>query len=225
MVHHKVMSDQLYKPVSFEDLLDVRTFILYNKQIIFFHKETGQFVITAISPDQKYTYADYMSLPENAPFQLIEGELIFMPASSFNHPKVLAKLHLQIGNYIEQHKLGEVVFAPVDVCFDDNSVVQPDLLFVAINRCSIIGKVIAGAPDFIVEILSQGNVDTDKKKKMKLYGNFGVTEYWIVNPKVETVEVYYNILSIMVKQQTVGRGEKIVSKAISGFSLDVDRIF
>lgn len=219
------MSEPLYQPVSLESLLGTKNFILYNGQMIFFNKKLNQFVITNLSPNQKYTYSDYMSLPENAPFQLIEGELIFMPAPSFNHQRTLGNLHYYIKDYILKNPIGEVVFSPVDVCLDDNNIVQPDLLFVAINRCSIIGKVIKGAPDFIVEILSKGNVNTDREKKMRLYGNFGVTEYWMVNPKKETVEVYYNIMSLMVKQQTVGRGGKIVSKAISGFELEVDRIF
>lgn len=51
------------------------------------------------------------------------------------------------------------------------------------KRCS-------GAPDFIIEIVS-GNPSDDYVRKLYYYQNFGVREYWIVDPKRKTVTVNY----------------------------------
>jgi Uma2 family endonuclease len=115
---------------------------------------------------------------------------------------------------------------PSSVEFDKDNVVKPDILFVSIKKQVIITeKRIDGDPEFIVEILSKGNVKNDKERKRKMYGNFGVEEYWIINPKLETVEVYYNRFSIMVKQQTAKQGDTVKSKVIQGFELEVGKIF
>ena len=56
---------------------------------------------------------------------------------------------------------------------------QPDLLFVAADRVSIIGeKFISAAPDLVVEVLSPSTEDRDRTLKMKLYARAGVRELW-----------------------------------------------
>ena len=81
--------------------------------------------------------------------------------------------------------------APTDVVFSDLDVVQPDLLFVSRGHASIITEDnIQGAPDLVVEILSESTRRTDEIIKRKLYEKHGVAEYWIIDPEVATVKVY-----------------------------------
>jgi Uma2 family endonuclease len=221
----RIDSPKLFHPVNFEELIGGRNFIVYNEQIIFYHEELKQFVITNISPEKKYTATDYMSLPEGAPYQLIEGELIYMPSPFFKHQEVSSNLHRILSNYIYDNKLGKIVSAPMDVHLDDKNVFQPDILFISIKRSSIIKRFIFGAPDFVIEILSQSTEDKDRGKKMLNYGKFGVDEYWIVNLNSEDIEVYHNTMGVMVHKQTAGHGDTITSKAISGFELNVSEIF
>ncbi|MBI5554425.1 MAG: Uma2 family endonuclease, partial [Elusimicrobia bacterium] len=80
---------------------------------------------------------------------------------------------------------------PCDVYLDEENVVQPDLLFISKERQEIIGeKNIQGAPDLVVEIVSEGNAYRDTIQKKRLYARFGVREYWIVAPGEEMIEVY-----------------------------------
>lgn len=53
------------------------------------------------------------------------------------------------------------------------------------------GKRCNGAPDFIIEIVSPGNPSDDYIRKLYYYKNYGVREYWIVDPKRKTVTVNY----------------------------------
>jgi Uma2 family endonuclease len=81
--------------------------------------------------------------------------------------------------------------APTDVVLSEIDIVQPDLLFVSRARTSIITeKNIQGAPDLVVEILSESTRRTDEIIKRKLYEHHGVHEYWIIDPEVETIKIY-----------------------------------
>jgi Uma2 family endonuclease len=87
--------------------------------------------------------------------------------------------------------MGKIFYAPCDVYLDNENVLQPDILFIAKERLNIIGeKNIQGAPDLVIEILSESSAYRDMVKKKKLYAQFGVKEYWIIDPEEKTVEIY-----------------------------------
>ena len=78
----------------------------------------------------------------------------------------------------------------MDVVLSEESVVQPDILFVSNERREIITEDnIHGAPDLVVEILSPSTADRDKELKLRLYAQAGVREYWIVDPDERSVQV------------------------------------
>jgi Uma2 family endonuclease len=90
--------------------------------------------------------------------------------------------------------------APFDVKLNDSplTIVQPDLMVVC-DKNKLDGKRCNGAPDFIIEIVSPGNLSDDYIRKLYYYKNAGVREYWIVDPLRKTVTVNYfegNMLSI-----------------------------
>ncbi|MEM7182030.1 MAG: Uma2 family endonuclease [Spirochaetota bacterium] len=217
-IHRELL--ELAQPLD----LGANHFKVIEEQILF-QDEKGQFVITRIAANKEYNEQHFELLPENAPYQLIEGRLVFMKSPTNNHQRILANLHLEIGIYVKNKKLGEVRFAPLDVRLDEKNVVQPDLLFVSIRLVNIIEKKIKGAPDFIIEIISPSNEEYDRKTKLGLYGRFFVQEYWIVHPEEQWIEVYHNKAGILIKKQTAHSGDTIHSKTIEGFVLEVNKVF
>ncbi len=213
---------RLFRP---EELLGDRPYLLIERQILFFDEETGSYVITQVSDEEEYTATDYQLLPEGAPFELIQQKLIYMASPEEIHQKIASNLHLEIGYFVKQNKLGEVRFAPLDVHFDSENVFQPDLLFISVKRQSIIKRWIMGAPDFVVEITSGSTEKYDRNQKMEVYGKHRVVEYWIVRPVDEKIEVYHNEEQSMKLVQEAGKSDTIVSKAIEGFSLHLKRVF
>jgi Uma2 family endonuclease len=208
-----------------DKILRDRPFVIIDQQILFYREELKEVVFTQITDKQDYTEDDYKQLPENAPYQLINGKLIYMAAPTFNHQEISHNIILEIGQYVKNQKLGKVVAAPIDVHFDKENIFQPDILFVSIARASIIQKNIYGAPDFIVEISSPGTEKIDRNRKMKIYGKYDVIEYWIVSPEEEQIEVYHNKKHKMELVQTASRNDKIISKAIQGLELEVEKVF
>ncbi len=140
----------------------------------------------------KFTYEDYLLFPDDGRrHELIDGEHYVTPSPMTKHQKISGNLFLSLAIHTHKTESGQVFAAPMDVVFSDLDVVQPDLLFISITRASIITeKNIQGAPDLLVEILSDSTRKTDEIIKRKLYERFQVPEYWIIDPELETVKIY-----------------------------------
>ena len=84
----------------------------------------------------------------------------------------------------------KAALAPLDVYLDEKTVVQPDLIMLEPSSLSKIkNQGIEGAPDLVVEILSPSNSHIDRYHKRALYQEFGVKEYWIVDPNNKSLEI------------------------------------
>ena len=129
------------------------------------------------------TFNDYERLtpPNSGNYELHNGKIVFMASPLEQHQTVAFKLTLKIGNHIVAHKLGKLLFAPMDTILTPNDTVQPVLLFITTERLHIIDRQVKGAPDFIVEILSGSNSPQEMSYKKYLYESTGVREYWVVN--------------------------------------------
>lgn len=132
-----------------------------------------------------------MNLPEGAPYQLINGELIMSAAPKKNHQDICREIMLAIGNYLRQNKKGLLYNAPFDVHFDSENVFQPDIVFISNeNLKNFRDGYFYGAPDLVVEILSRANAYEDLTRKFRAYEKYAVKEYFIVDPESKDVTAY-----------------------------------
>ena len=145
----------------------------------------------------KLTNADYMRLtppvPGGARYQLIDGELIEMSGASDSHQVFALRCGSALLIQTDDLGIGEVRIAPYDVHIDEFNTYQPDLLFVSNGRRQIFdrnGQGIAGAPDVVVEILSDSTRRRDLAEKLPVYLRAGVREVVIVDLEARTVAVY-----------------------------------
>lgn len=139
-----------------------------------------------------YTEEDYFALPEGVRVELIDGEFYDMAAPDWGHQLVLNIINNKIFNHIEE-KGGkcQVLPAPFAVRLreDKSDIVEPDITVVC-DLDKLHRRGCFGAPDWIIEIVSPGNPGHDYVKKLRLYQNAGVREYWIVDLAEESVLVY-----------------------------------
>ena len=146
-----------------------------------------------ISKEKKYTSEEFFSLtPESNSerYELIKGEIIALAAPSILHQRILGKISRKIGYFIDS-KNGkcEVFSAPTDVQLSYDTVIQPDI-FIACDPDKFDEQKHNGAPDFVVEITSSNRSD-DFTRKLALYAESGVREYWIVDTLYKRVMVYF----------------------------------
>lgn len=138
------------------------------------------------------TLDDYMSLPEGARIEMIDGQFYDMAAPTTIHQRIASILFYMFERHIEKNKGGCIPFiAPTDVQIDcdDKTMVQPDV-FIVCDKSKITRARIVGAPDLIVEVLSPSNFLMDLVIKLTKYRTAGVREYWVVVPEERVVIVY-----------------------------------
>jgi Uma2 family endonuclease len=124
-------------------------------------------------------------------YELIDGELSVTPAPILKHQIVSGKLYTLLSAHVHPSRKGLVLTAPVDVRFDQDHQVQPDLVYVTAERFVILKeKRIEGVPDLVVEILSPGTAFDDLNRKRLLYERFGVPHYWVASPEEETLRAF-----------------------------------
>ena len=189
-------------------------------------REESTHVATA-QPAVKLTYEDYCAAPADNRYELLDGELIMVAAPNIKHESVRSLLGHHLSNFIIDHGLGKLFYAPCDVMLSESNVVQPDLLFVSREREHLLrdGQKVQGAPDLVIEILSPSTADRDRGKKLALYGRHGVTEYWLVDPVAETIQIHRLQGEILVPTRTFGREETLRSALLVGLELRLDDIF
>jgi Uma2 family endonuclease len=139
---------------------------------------TGFTPVSTLGP---YRAADYWELPEGERVELLRGRFVVSPAPTTLHQIVVGVLHILLFESARKSG-GRVVLGPADVVLDDHSIPQPDLLYVRQQRRGILQTRVMGAPDLMVEVLSPHNSRRDRVDKLNLYAEYGVAEYWIVDP-------------------------------------------
>ncbi len=150
-------------------------------------------VTMAIPKKQTYTEADYYALPEDVRVELINGQIYYQAAPSRAHQKILMSVSKTIANYIDTTGGScEVYPAPfaVKLYEDRKTIVEPDISVIC-DRDKLTDKGCTGAPDWIIEIVSPSNSSHDYIRKLNLYADAGVREYWIVNPVEQSIFVYH----------------------------------
>lgn len=142
-----------------------------------------------------YTYDDYMNTSEGVRIEIIDGEIFNMAPPSRIHQKISFELTLALGNYLKD-KNCEVYAAPFGVFLgnDEQDIrerhcVEPDISVIC-DKNKLINEGCLGSPDFIIEIVSPSTKSHDYIRKLNLYNQYGIKEYWIVNPLNETVLVF-----------------------------------
>ena len=173
----------------------------------------------------KRTYEDYCRTPDDKRYELLNGELMTVPAPNMKHQQVVIRLGRELSRFTQEHGLGEVYVAPVDVVLSDTDVVQPDVLFISRAREDrITEENVRGAPDLVIEILSPSTADRDLGYKHELYGRHGVLEYWIIDPVAETVAVHRQRDGKLERTGRFGRGQSLATTVLEGLALELDDI-
>jgi len=168
--------------------------------------------------NKKYTYADYLTWPDEERWEIINGQVFDMsPAPKSKHQFISANLLTEIGLYLKGKKC-KIVAAPFDVRLFDglrmndkdiHTIVQPDLsVFCKENVIDEKGAI--GPPDLVIEILSESSRFKDLNIKLLLYQRHKIQEYWIVDPDTEMLYQYileanglYQIIKEYTKNDTI----------------------
>ncbi len=179
------------------------------------------------SDKRLYTYNELVAeMPESSqPTELWDGELIMSPAPSFFHQKIVFRSQKALNDWVVARRLGEVVGAPIDMVLSPHRVVQPDVAFIAKERLNIIERAIMGPADLVLEVISLGGRNRDRIEKRDLYEQYGVKEYWIIDPESETVDVLELVNGRFELGMRCINGQSAASRLLPGFEIALGYLF
>jgi len=148
--------------------------------------------MSAVPESVRFNYQDLLQTPDDGRrYEVAEGDLLVSPAPNPRHQRVLFELAQLLAAHVRRLALGTVYVAPVDVKFSDESVVEPDIVYLSNAKADgVLEKFIAVPPDLAVEVLSESSRARDFGEKMKLYARNGVPHYWIVDPDARRLWEY-----------------------------------
>jgi Uma2 family endonuclease len=175
--------------------------------------------------DTRLTYEDLCELPyDGKRYEIIEGDLIVTAAPRILHQRVVTRLSHYLLAFVEANGLGHVFVAPVDVVLSEFDVVEPDIIYISNERARILTeKNVQGAPDLVVEVLSEWTARIDRTAKLKLYAKYGVAEYWVLDTQPLSADIYRGAKGLELGEH-LGREGVLTTPLLPGFSLPVQKL-
>lgn len=153
------------------------------------------------------TVAEYLAMPETTQtYNLIDGRLYMSPAPLIRHQDIAGTIYVYLREYAHSHG-SHTFISPMDCHLPNGSVLQPDVGYSSPERVGIVDRLVMGAPDVVVEVLSPGTRRFDRNKKFRAYESAGVREAWLVDGSSTTVIVFTGEANRWVEEQSVLFGE------------------
>lgn len=147
----------------------------------------------ALPPNQRMGEEEYVAwiLGQRIRAEWVDGEVERMSPANSEHTELRLWLLTFLRMYCEIRQAGRAL---------DDTLVRlsrrrryriPDLFFVTKAREHIIGStMLREPPDMVIEIVSPDSSARDWREKYLEYEEFGVREYWVIDPQAESFEIY-----------------------------------
>lgn len=176
----------------------------------------------------EWTEEDYFALPEtNRIVELSDGRLVIPDLPTDSHQFAVGELFVAIRSFVRENKLGQVRVAPLRVRLGPGRIREPDVVFMRAAHVGRVGEDYWGMPDLVVEVISprtehsSGTEKTDRKDKFQEYAQAGVGEYWLVDLRRRTIEVFVLREGKYALLGKWGVGEVARSEILPGFAVPV----
>lgn len=182
--------------------------------------------------EKRYTYADLLDWDTSIRYELYDGQPVALASPSDLHQEVSGELFVQLHAHL-RGKRCKVYAAPFDVRLfegqedspeDVDTVVQPDLLVVCDPK-KVDRRGVHGAPNLVVEILSESTRRNDRWTKFRMYQQAGVGEYWIVDPMAQVVSVHVLEEGAYPSPAVYKRDSILPAAVLEGCQIDLSTVF
>lgn len=177
---------------------------------------------------RKISTSTYLDSPETLQRQELYYGAVVRDAASprFAHQAATTRLTVLLDTAVRETRAGTVCVSPMDVVLDRDKdlVVQPDIVFVSHARRAIIGDRIEGAPDLVVEVLSDSTAVRDRGQKLRIYRKYGVRECWLVDSDTWSLELV-RLTGPRVRRRVFFNDTPIVSPVLGRLTFTVDEVF
>ena len=176
---------------------------------------------------KKLTWDDIKDWPESAGrTEIVDGDLVIAPCPATRHQIICSYLGYELFTFIMRHRLGHIFTNAIHVILDDHFQYEPDMCFICKSREEIIReRYISGPPDLAIEVISESNRTHDTVVKFRDYAKYGVLEYWLVDPRDETISTWALDGDSYTLLDRSGRGDTVATRVLPGLRLSPGALF
>lgn len=172
---------------------------------------------------------DLLAADEWKRYEIIDGELFVTRAPHWGHQGTAGNIYFELQAWSRARGLGEARTTP-GIIFTEADSVIPDVVWISNDRLAVLldeAGHLTGAPELVVEVLSPGatNERRDKEAKLKLYSVQGVQEFWIVDWRLQQMEIYRRDNAQLTLVATLFTGDEITSPLLPDFRCPIERFF
>jgi Uma2 family endonuclease len=174
-----------------------------------------------------WTYEAYAALTDDGEcYEIVQGVLVMSPAPEDFHQDVVGEIYAYLREQIKLKRLGRVFVSPFDVVLAPQELYQPDVLVVLNEHLARVQThCVMGAPDLVVEVISPRSKLYDRVNKHMAYEQAGIPEYWLVDPRKRTIELFA-LESNKYRSPGIFQGDQTLpSRIVPEMTLPVARFF
>ena len=179
----------------------------------------------------RLTVEEFLELPDTydrRKMELDEGELYIMPRPRRAHHDGQQELEWHVLTYLKGFAIPPaVVFTDfiIALSLEERVLLAPDLSVVLRERAHIIGdRMIEGAPDIVVEILSSDR-SRDLVRKRQLYAAAGIPEYWMFDYHNDTATLLELRGGEYVERAVLGPSDTLTTPLLPGLQISLADVF
>jgi len=185
--------------------------------------------IAHLFPEQgTWSEDEYLDLDTSRRIEFVDGRLEFPPMPTELHQLIVGFLYRALYDFaVTEYQLGTVLFSGLRVKLWEGRIREPDVVFMFAENKGRRGNKFWQGADLAMEVVSEDDPDRDWFKKREEYAKAGIREYWIVDPRAESITVFFLDESGRAYTE-IGEfksGDRAASKLIDGFSIDVAEVF
>ena len=159
--------------------------------------------------------------------ELIRGVLCKTMPTGQRHGRIVARLVIRLGTFVEPRGLGTLVTSDSGVWLerDPDTVREPDIAFTSSARQALDEDVPGYAevvPDLVVEVVSPSDREPRINDKARMWLSYGVRLVWVVRPETRTIDVHPadGPVTTLTASDSLDGGD-----VLPGFELDVSEVF
>lgn len=179
---------------------------------------------------KKMSYEEFMEMYEKADkrYEFIDGEVFLLASPGVTHQRIVGNLYALLRLWFKGKKCIPFL-SPLDVTLKKGegsiNVVQPDLLVICDPENKNENDRYTGIPTLVIEVLSDTSSRMDLIKKLDLYMQAGIQEYWIVNYFNRQVIIYRFKNNDIADMKLFVKDDTVQSMIFDGLSAELKDIF
>lgn len=140
--------------------------------------------------EKRQAFYDSLSAEENK-VEFINGEIVIQSPVKRQHGLISGNIYSMVKTFVIKNGLGEVFFEKAMIRLTRNDY-EPDICYFDSAQVAEFNEETSlfPAPRLVVEVLSPKTEVRDRGVKFQDYAYHAIPEYWIVDPRQQTLEQY-----------------------------------